>query len=152
MQCRDACMTETAKRQTRDTGAWLSLQSVTLSSAPSWNPDGTLPVLPAETRPKRRELASMIDDYPSCKRLMEAYRMVYRMPSKTPLSILFEYASRLNLQVPLHSLDFCQKACLATPLAWRAQDCKAQVSAACEYCLSEWAGLNSSPPLGHLSA
>ncbi len=34
-----------------------------------------------------------------CKRLMEAYRRVYHMPNKTPLSILFEYASRLNLQV-----------------------------------------------------
>ena len=41
----------------------------------------------------------MIDKYPSCKRLTEAYRRVYHMPNKTPLSILFEYASRLNLQV-----------------------------------------------------
>ena len=41
----------------------------------------------------------MIDEYPNCKRLMEAYRRVYHMPNKTPLSILFEYASRLNLQV-----------------------------------------------------
>lgn len=41
----------------------------------------------------------MIDEFPNCKRLMEAYRRVYHMPNKTPLSILFEYASRLNLQV-----------------------------------------------------
>ncbi len=53
----------------------------------------------AEPRPERRELASVIDEYPLCKRLMEAYRRVYHMPNKTPLSILFEYASRLNLQV-----------------------------------------------------
>ena len=53
----------------------------------------------AESRPERRELASVIDEYPLCKRLMEAYRRVYHMPNKTPLSILFEYASRLNLQV-----------------------------------------------------
>ena len=78
------------------------------------------PVLPAETRPESRELASMIDDYPSCKWLKEAYQRVYHMPHKTPLSILFEYASRLNLQVPLQSLNFCQKVYFATPLAWRA--------------------------------
>ena len=53
----------------------------------------------ADARPERRELASVIDEYPACKRLMEAYRRVYHMPNKTPLSILFEYASRLNLQV-----------------------------------------------------
>ena len=58
----------------------------------------------------------MIDDYPSCKRLMEAYRRVYHMPNKTPLSILFEYASRLNLQVPLQSLHFCQKMRFLPPL------------------------------------
>ena len=53
----------------------------------------------AESRPERKELASVIDKYPLCKRLTEAYRRVYHMPNKTPLSILFEYASRLNLQV-----------------------------------------------------
>lgn len=111
------------------------------------------PVLPAETRAESRELASMIDDYPSCKWLKEAYQRVYHMPHKTPLSILFEYASRLNLQVPLQSLNFCQKACFATLLAWRAQDCKAQVSGACESCLSDGAGrLNPGPPSCHLSA
>ena len=61
----------------------------------------------------------MIDDYPSCKRLMEAYRRVYHMPNKTPLSILFEYASRLNLQVPFPSLVACWTTCFATPLAWQ---------------------------------
>ena len=53
----------------------------------------------ADSRQERREFASVIDEYPLCKRLMEAYRRVYHMPNKTPLSILFEYASRLNLQV-----------------------------------------------------
>lgn len=76
-------------------------------------------MLPAETRPERRELASMIDDYPSCKRLMEAYRRVYHMPNKTPLSILFEYASRLNLQVLFASLAPYWKSFFATPLAWQ---------------------------------
>ena len=41
---------------------------------------------------------------------MEAYRRVYHMPNKTPLSILFEYASRLNLQVchPLMMKHMCR--------------------------------------------
>ena len=61
----------------------------------------------------------MIDDYPSCKRLMEAYRRVYHMPNKTPLSILFEYASRLNLQVPLQSLNLYLNMFLVTLLMAR---------------------------------
>ena len=108
-------MAETATRQTRDTVAPLRLLScrsqcplprLRMLMHPCLD---SSPMLPAETRPERRELASMIDDYPSCKRLMEAYRRVYHMPNKTPLSILFEYASRLNLQVPFPILTPCQR-------------------------------------------
>ncbi|CAK0732396.1 hypothetical protein CVIRNUC_000126 [Coccomyxa viridis] len=75
--------------------SWEAASAAETDAAACRRSDGTA----SETRPERRELASMIDDYPSCKRLMEAYRRVYHMPNKTPLSILFEYASRLNLQL-----------------------------------------------------
>jgi hypothetical protein len=40
-----------------------------------------------------------LDDFPNTKRLIDAYRRIYRIPNKTPLSVLYEYASRLNLEV-----------------------------------------------------
>lgn len=38
-------------------------------------------------------------DLPGCKRLVDAYRKIFHIPNKTPLSVLYEYASRLNLTV-----------------------------------------------------
>jgi hypothetical protein len=40
-----------------------------------------------------------LQDFPGCQMLKDAYRRFYRIPNKTPLSILYEYASRLNLEV-----------------------------------------------------
>ena len=74
-------------------------QSRDRAGSPALSNDALRQSCLAEARAERRELASVIDEYPACKRLMEAYRRVYHMPNKTPLSILFEYASRLNLQV-----------------------------------------------------
>lgn len=43
--------------------------------------------------------AFALADFPGCKRLVDAYRKIFRIPNKTPLSVLYEYASRLNLTV-----------------------------------------------------
>ncbi|BDA51676.1 hypothetical protein COCOBI_19-2320 [Coccomyxa sp. Obi] len=43
--------------------------------------------------------AFQLSDFPACKRLVDAYRKIFRIPNKTPLSVLYEYASRLNLTV-----------------------------------------------------
>jgi hypothetical protein len=47
----------------------------------------------------REDLASALNSFPGCKRLVDAYRRIFRIPNKTPLSVLYEYASRLNLEV-----------------------------------------------------
>ncbi|CAL5224048.1 g6673 [Coccomyxa viridis] len=102
----DACAKHSGsgERLTRETSAdvesdlsptWEAASVPDALASSSRKSDGSA----SEPRPERRELASVIDEYPLCKRLMEAYRRVYHMPNKTPLSILFEYASRLNLQL-----------------------------------------------------
>lgn len=41
----------------------------------------------------------MLEDFPNCRKLIDAYRKLFRIPNKTPLSVLYEYASRLNFEV-----------------------------------------------------
>ena len=43
------------------------------------------------------KLTRTMEHYPLCKELLKAYRQKLRMPSKTPLSILYEYAARHKL-------------------------------------------------------
>ena len=45
------------------------------------------------------ELTRTMEHYPLCKELLKAYRQRLCMPSKTPLSILYEYAARQNFLV-----------------------------------------------------
>lgn len=40
-----------------------------------------------------------LDDFPKCQRLIDAHRKILRIANKTPLSVLHEYASRLNVEV-----------------------------------------------------
>ncbi len=47
----------------------------------------------------REELAQALNPYPRCKHLISLYRTALKVPNKTPLSILHEYATRLNLEV-----------------------------------------------------
>jgi hypothetical protein len=57
-----------------------------------------------------------LDSFPNCKRLIDAHRKILRIANKTPLSVLHEYASRLNLEVsrrpssfpPVSSLSCCR--------------------------------------------
>lgn len=51
----------------------------------------------------REELAQALNPYPRCKHLISLYRTALKVPNKTPLSILHEYATRLNLEVSLTS-------------------------------------------------
>ena len=55
----------------------------------------------------------VLSDFPGCKRLEEAYRKIYHIPNKTPLSVLYEYASRLNLTVRVRL-----QQTLIVPLFW----------------------------------
>ncbi|CAL8465762.1 g5298 [Coccomyxa elongata] len=47
----------------------------------------------------REELAQALNPYPRCKHLISLYRTALKVPNKTPLSILHEYATRLNLEM-----------------------------------------------------
>lgn len=49
----------------------------------------------------REELVQALNPYPRCKHLISLYRTALKVPNKTPLSILHEYATRLNLEVSL---------------------------------------------------
>ena len=50
------------------------------------------------------ELTVALNGFPRCKQLISVYRQVLKVPNKTPLSILHEYATRLNLEVRHPSL------------------------------------------------
>ena len=41
----------------------------------------------------------MFDDFPACKRLLDAYWRVLQTPNKTPLAVLVEYTNRFHLRV-----------------------------------------------------
>lgn len=45
------------------------------------------------------DLAAALAAYPRCKALVDVYRTALKVPNKTPLSILHEHATRLNLEV-----------------------------------------------------
>lgn len=47
----------------------------------------------------RNNPRAALQDYPGCQMLRDAYRRIHKIPNKTPLSMLYEYASRLNLEV-----------------------------------------------------
>lgn len=41
----------------------------------------------------------MFDNYPACKRLLDAYWRLLHTPNKTPLAVLVEYTNRHHLRV-----------------------------------------------------
>ncbi len=52
----------------------------------------------------RNNPRAALQDYPGCQMLRDAYRRIHKIPNKTPLSMLYEYASRLNLEVSFFPL------------------------------------------------
>lgn len=59
----------------------------------------------------------VLSNFPGCKRLEDAYRKIYHIPNKTPLSVLYEYASRLNLTVRVKTAANSTCASLPVELA-----------------------------------
>lgn len=63
------------------------------------------------------ELTVALGGFPRCKHLIGVYRQALKVPNKTPLSILHEYATRLNLEVrhrphlSLSPSDYIVQAC-----------------------------------------
>jgi hypothetical protein len=45
------------------------------------------------------ELIVALAPYPFCKDLIQQFRAALKAPTKTPIALLHEYATRLNLQV-----------------------------------------------------
>lgn len=62
-------------------------------------------------RAQSEELAAALNPFPRCKHLIQLYRTALKIPNKTPLAILHEYATRLNLEVsaPTCSLSCCDR-------------------------------------------
>lgn len=71
------------------------------------------------------ELTRTMEHFPLCKELLKAYRQKFRMPSKTPLSILYEYAARQNFLVSTLPCNQAVDKYICTSLRGHSHACRA---------------------------